>query len=148
MYLFRKAQEHDRNVELYLYRKIGLLVRLSIPKLKKKVERTNLLVDQTYYSALKSFLLSDLGLQSPPVAESILQAPNKPLMPLYFGIAFATNQNTEVICQLFFYFFPMVHLFEPILNYLWPYLTPYCALFCTLQCTNVILHCELRVRPA
>ena len=30
MYVIRKAQEHHRNVELHLYRKVGLLVRLSI----------------------------------------------------------------------------------------------------------------------
>ena len=30
MYVIRKAQEHHRNVELHLYRKVGLLVRPSI----------------------------------------------------------------------------------------------------------------------
>ena len=29
MYVIREAQEHHRNVELYLYRKVCLLVRLS-----------------------------------------------------------------------------------------------------------------------
>ena len=48
MYVIREAQEHHRDVELHLYRKVSLLVRLSVRvKSKKKVERTHLLVDQT-----------------------------------------------------------------------------------------------------
>jgi len=34
MYVIRKAQEHHRNVELHLYRKVGLLDRLSIRELR------------------------------------------------------------------------------------------------------------------
>ena len=33
MYIIREAQEHHRNEELHLYRKVGLLVRLSIREL-------------------------------------------------------------------------------------------------------------------
>ena len=33
MYVIRKAQEHHENVELHLYRKVGLLVRPSIREL-------------------------------------------------------------------------------------------------------------------
>ena len=36
MYVIRKAQEHHRNVELHLDRKVGLLVRASIYHLKKR----------------------------------------------------------------------------------------------------------------
>ena len=47
MYVIRKAQEHHRNVELHLYRKMCLLfVRLS-SEVEKKGERTYLLVDYT-----------------------------------------------------------------------------------------------------
>ena len=51
MYVIRKAQEHHRNIELHLYKKVGLFVRPSIHELswKKKVERTHLLVDQTCF---------------------------------------------------------------------------------------------------
>ena len=51
MYVIRKAQEHYRNVELHLYRKVGLLVRPSIRELswKEKDQRTHLFVDQTCY---------------------------------------------------------------------------------------------------
>ena len=50
MHFIREAYEHRRNVELHLYRKVCLLVRLSVHvKSKKKVERTHLLVDQTCY---------------------------------------------------------------------------------------------------
>ena len=34
MYVIREAQEHHRNVELHLYRKVCLLVRPSILKAK------------------------------------------------------------------------------------------------------------------
>ena len=41
MYVIRKAQQHHRNAELHRYRKVGLLVRLSILiKVDKKVERS------------------------------------------------------------------------------------------------------------
>ena len=33
MYVIRKALEHYRNVELHLYRKVGLFLRLSIREL-------------------------------------------------------------------------------------------------------------------
>ena len=33
MYVIGKAQEHQKNVELHLYRKVGLLVRPSIREL-------------------------------------------------------------------------------------------------------------------
>ena len=36
MYVIRKAKEHDRNVELHLYRKVGLLVCPSILELSWK----------------------------------------------------------------------------------------------------------------
>ena len=41
MNVAREAQDHHRNVELHLYRQVGLLVRPSICDLKveKKVER-------------------------------------------------------------------------------------------------------------
>ena len=35
MYVISKAQKHHRNVELYLYRKVYLLVRPSIFKFEK-----------------------------------------------------------------------------------------------------------------
>ena len=37
MYVIREAQEHHRNVELHLYRKVCLLVRPSIFKFEKIV---------------------------------------------------------------------------------------------------------------
>ena len=36
MYVIRKAQLHQRNVELHLYRKVGLFVRPSIHELSWK----------------------------------------------------------------------------------------------------------------
>ena len=38
MYVIREAQEHHRNVELHLYRKVGLLVRPSIREFSKEVD--------------------------------------------------------------------------------------------------------------
>ena len=35
MYVLRRAQEHQRHVELHLYRKVGLLVRPSIHELSE-----------------------------------------------------------------------------------------------------------------
>ena len=50
MYVIREAQEHHRNVELHLYRKVCQLVRLSFHlKSGKKVKKTYLLVDQTRF---------------------------------------------------------------------------------------------------
>ena len=46
MYVIREAQEQHKNVKLHLYRKVGPSVYFRI-KLKKWVERTHLLVDQT-----------------------------------------------------------------------------------------------------
>ena len=51
LHIIREAQEHHRNVELHLYRKICLLVHPSLHvKSWKKVKRTHLLVDQTCFS--------------------------------------------------------------------------------------------------
>ena len=60
MYVIREAQKHHSNVELHLYRKVTLLVHLSVFELswkKKSVERTHLLVDQTCFSLHRLSLL-------------------------------------------------------------------------------------------
>ena len=40
MYFIRKAQEHHRNVELYLYRKVGLFVGPSVGWLVTLLSKT------------------------------------------------------------------------------------------------------------
>ena len=58
MYIIREAQEHHRNVELHLYRKICLL--LSTFKFEKKVRRMHLLANPGASSATLYLPLSSL----------------------------------------------------------------------------------------
>ena len=59
MYVIRKAQEHHKNVELHLYRKVGVLVRPSIFELSCKNRskgRIYLLTKLVYYRTESSSL--------------------------------------------------------------------------------------------